>query len=213
MSNSNTDSNKNNNVYISRSLPIEIDDNQMSKVYIFKNKTTITTTKNPMTSIGNYRKSTGNKTIDLTTGECIEHRPPRSRRDNIASIKRSCGYLMKLVDNNFEGLPNEKHLTLTYSNHETDYQKVVHDFKCFMNRLRYTYGQLEYIRIVEVQQNKRLHLHVLVKSTTDTLFLDYSKVRAIWGHGRIRIENVPSNPNFSSYFCMQFLNIDESEES
>ena len=141
MSNNNSDNNRenNNSIYITKTSPTNIDDDSITKVIITNNKVELITVKNSISNINNYVKLPGNMSINLSTGKCINHRPPRSRKDNKASILRSCNSLRLITDCNFSGKPNEKHIVLTYAEPAV-YTQVNNDFKKFISRFRYKYG-------------------------------------------------------------------------
>ena len=176
-----------------------IDKDAMSTVYDTGNIVEVVTPKNPSTSVSNYRNLGNNQSVNIQTGEVFDHKPNAMKQKQ--NLNKSFAYLRRLVNCNIVGDPTELHLVLTYANDMYDAKKLKSDFKNFWLRFKYCFPSLSwlYISIFEPQVNGRWHIHVLLKSD-EPVYLDYNKVRELWGLGRVHISPVPFADNFGAYF-------------
>lgn len=199
-------------IIISRQPANDIEEHQMSKVYVTNHIIEVITAERKSHNLSNYRKLNGNGCVNMETGEWIEYQSnPRS--ENHKSMTRTFTELRRLINQNFIGSAAEKHLVLTYQSDMRDYHQANIDFKRFWSRFRYQYPYCEYIRIIEPQRTGRWHTHVLLKRNDNRpLHLDYEKVCSIWRLGRIHISNLPFSDNFGAYFSASFTDVDVFED-
>ena len=101
--------------------------------------------------------------MDTETGEAIPYKTSTARANNPNSLQKTFITLRRIINNNFTASDSERHVTLTYREHMTDYHQCVKDFKNFWLRFKRKYPSAEYIRVIEPQQSGRWHIHVLIK--------------------------------------------------
>jgi hypothetical protein len=127
--------------------------------------------------------------LDIATGEIREFNHSDNRQQNYNSLRQTFKKLRYLINNNFQGKPNELHVTLTYKENMTDPKRLYDDFKRFMTRLKRKYkgsSSIDYVSVVEPQERGAWHCHVLLRfNDLDKVFLSNKVVRDLWEQGRI----------------------------
>lgn len=144
--------------------------------------------------------------VVLSTGEIkMMNVSNGGRSDNIASVKRTMKNLRRLIAANFAGGNDQLWVTLTYAkninaSHSHDTQVVYRDFKVMMQRMRQTFGPLEYIAVLEPQASGRWHLHVLFKTKDGSeLFIPNKDMQKLWGKGFTKTKRLTEQDNVASY--------------
>ncbi|NMA67292.1 MAG: hypothetical protein GX957_13845 [Clostridiaceae bacterium] len=154
-------------------------------------------------NLGNFRKISRDKMIDLRTGEIIDCKVSDSRKDNIISLKKTISKLRDLINCNFFGANNELFITLTYRENMTDVKRLYKDFDKFYKKLKYRYKDIEfcYISVIEPQERGAWHVHLLLKALNmDKLFIDNdSVVSKLWGHGFTKTKRLEGVDNLGAY--------------
>lgn len=121
-----------------------------------------------------------------STSSSLKIKEYKSRVDN---INRSRKNLRRLVQSNEKRL--NKFLTLTFAENETDIKKANKKFEKFIKRLRYKFGDIQYIAVPEYQKRGAVHYHIIInlpyipKKKLDDL-------RKIWGNGWIDLQKCKS---------------------
>lgn len=148
------------------------------------------------------------------TGEVLEYKQSEHRGQNIAGLKRTFKHLRRLINTNFCGAPNEVFLTLTYAENMTDRDRLYRDFDRFMKQLRYHYGGMGYIAVVEPQGRGAWHLHVLLRlNEKDAAFLPHKEITAMWGHGFVWIRRLKGVDNIGAYLCAYLADLEVPEDA
>ena len=96
------------------------------------------------------------------TGEVKQCKHIKNRYQSKAQLSQSFKRLRELINTNVTNINNCRWLTLTYREYMTDTKQAYLDFDKFMKRLRYRYGNIEYINVCEPQGNGRWHFHCLI---------------------------------------------------
>lgn len=98
--------------------------------------------------------------IDCNTGEVIdtkEYNLNENRAQNISGLKHTMKSIRELLNNNFTGAQNELFVTLTYrfidDKPMNNVKKASKAFDIFVKRFRRKYPDLEYIAVLEPQEN------------------------------------------------------------
>jgi hypothetical protein len=81
-------------------------------------------------------------------------------------------------------------------------------------RLKRKYSDipLEYVSIAEPQERGAWHLHELWKRTDyNDLFIPYSDLVDLWGHGSIDVQRLEKSDNIGAYISAYLQNIPEDE--
>jgi hypothetical protein len=111
------------------------------------------------------------------------------REDN---IKRAVANVRRLVQCNQEDQKEKpKFLTLTYAENIQELSKTNPDFTLFTQRIRETYGDMQYIAVPEFQERGAVHYHALYFNLP--FMQDFkSEMARLWPHGSTKIEAVRS---------------------
>lgn len=148
------------------------------------------------------------------TGEILDYKHNEHRGQNLASLKRTFKKLRWLINNNFCGAPNELFLTLTYKENMTDRERLYRDFDRFLKQLRYRYGSIGYISVVEPQERGAWHLHVLVRlNGMDSAFIPHKELWNLWGHGFVFVRRLNKVDNIGAYLCAYLADLEVPADS
>lgn len=162
-------------------------------------------------NLSNYRKISGNKMVDLRTGEIIECKVSGSREDSLISLKKTITRLRDLINCNFFGDENELFITLTYRENMTDVKRLYKDFDRFYKKLKYRFKDIEfcYISVIEPQERGAWHVHLLLKALNkDCLFIDNdSVVSKLWGHGFTKTKRLKGVDNVGAYLSSYLTDV------
>src|SRR5690554_214651 len=112
----------------------------------------------------NYTKKIKGDIIEYVITKKIDNTPKKkNNKDNIKrldSLQRSSRNIRNIIDNNLE--LNDLILTLTFKENMTDYDTADKEFMKFIQRLKYKYGDFEYISVKELQERGAIHYHVIL---------------------------------------------------
>ena len=152
----------------------------MKKIYLMKNFIEIIESEKNIFGEGGYQKAK-----DLMQKEknyihqCIE------RRNNVR----------RLVCNNFT--PNDKFVTLTFSNNETDVKKCDLMFKNFIKRLKYKYKlkDFKYVAVIEFQKRGAVHYHMICNAS----YIPQRDIQNLWQHGFVWLNCIKNVDNLGAY--------------
>ena len=171
-----------------------------------------------------------NYEIDDITGEIktFEFNHADNRSENKESLRRTFKKLRDLINTNFVGGFNEKFVTLTYrqqgyyltedGNIEFQYKTPMRDSKKlytdvdkFMKRLRYHYkdiSKIEYINVVEPQNDGSWHCHILMKFIdVENIFLPYTVINDHWKQGWSDVRKVDNCDNIGAYLTAYLCDV------
>ena len=162
-------------------------------------------------NLRNFKKISGDKMVDLRTGEIIECKVSDSREDNIISLKKTVSKLRDLINCNFFGADNELFITLTYRENMTDVKRLYSDFDKFLKKLKYRFKDIEfcYISVIEPQERGAWHVHLLLKALDkDVLFIDNNSVISkLWGHGFTKTKRLRGVDNVGAYLSSYLTDV------
>lgn len=151
--------------------------------------------------------------LDKTNGEIKYYKKTETRNQNPSEVRKTFKALRRLINYNFCGGNNEKHITLTYGKLQKDYKQVNKDFRQWWRKIKKHFPSLEYICVIEYQASGSIHLHVLVKDIdNEDLPLDKTLLNETWRKGFSDITNIESNSNLGAYFSARFTDLDLKED-
>lgn len=151
--------------------------------------------------------------LDKTNGEIKYYKKTETRNQNPSEVRKTFKALRRLINYNFCGGNNEKHITLTYGKLQKDYKQVNKDFRQWWRKIKKHFPSLEYICVIEYQASGSIHLHVLVKDIdNEDLPLDKTLLNETWRKGFSDITNIESNSNLGTYFSARFTDLDLKED-
>lgn len=151
--------------------------------------------------------------LDKTTGEIKYYKKTETRNQNPSEVRKTFKALRRLINYNFCGGNNEKHITLTYGKLQKDYKQVNKDFRQWWRKIKKYFPSLEYICVIEYQASGSIHLHILVKDTeNEDLPLDKTLLNETWTKGFSEVTEIKNVSNLGAYFSARFTDIDLKEE-
>lgn len=165
--------------------------------------------------------------VELATGEIKEFKKSETRGDNFNSLRQTFKKMRYLINNNFTGAANELFLTLTYRGdlQTNDHKRVGDDYKKFMKRLKYEYGHIEAIRVLEPHASGNYHMHVLTRfEEHKSIFIPNNVDKAtgkainaplydIWGNGFVTIKGTSEIDNVGAYLTAYLTDIEITPEN
>ncbi|HEM4717851.1 TPA: replicative protein [Streptococcus suis] len=170
----------------------------------------------------NILKIDSDRYVVKSTGELKYYEHTETRSQSINSIKQTMKKLRYLINANFSGQTNELWSTLTFrdSNIAKRPQEIYKEFNKFIKRLNYKYKEkLDYIAILEphginssvISDWHGFHLHLLLKSSSSSLYIPYQEFEEIWGLGMCRIERLKNIDNIGAYLSAYLTNAELSD--
>ncbi|HFI0935869.1 TPA: replicative protein [Streptococcus suis] len=170
----------------------------------------------------NILKIDSDRYVVKSTGELKYYEHTETRSQSINSIKQTMKKLRYLINANFSGQTNELWSTLTFrdSNIAKQPQEIYKEFNKFIKRLKYKYKEkLDYIAILEphginssvISDWHGFHLHLLLKSSSSSLYIPYQEFEEIWGLGMCRIERLKNIDNIGAYLSAYLTNAELSD--
>lgn len=170
----------------------------------------------------NILKIDSDRYVVKSTGEIKYYEHTETRSQSINSIKQTMKKLRYLINANFSGQKNELWSTLTFrdSNIAKQPQEIYKEFNKFIKRLNYKYKEkLDYIAILEphginssvISDWHGFHLHLLLKSSSSSLYIPYQEFEEIWGLGMCRIERLKNIDNIGAYLSAYLTNAELSD--
>ena len=153
----------------------------------------------------------------ITDGEVFSVKQKEDPMRNRRSLKRIFKDLRQRIAHNFSGGLNELFVTLTYRGEEqtNDPKKIHTDFKKFWRTLsaRYSAADLSYISIVEPHASGKFHIHVLLLAKgVEHLYIPFTELEEIWGHGNAKVERLEDIDHMGAYFIAYFTNLELDDE-
>jgi len=150
--------------------------------------------------------------VILETGEIKECNHIQNRSENLNYMRQSFKKLRDLLNTNIVDVEKCKSVTLTYGENMMDSKKLKNDFKKFNMKLRYKYGNYDFITIAEPQGRGAWHLHVIMIFPVNAPYIPKKELQNIWGHGVVWVEKVPlKSDNLGAYFTAYIGNVEVDE--
>lgn len=111
---------------------------------------------------------------------------------SISGIRHSMKKVSDYIRNNFNGGKNEIFVTLTYSDSMNDMEQLKKDFDYFWKRLTRQMQDLEYLYVVEIQEERNsLHIHALIKDTMhQKLYIPFEELSRLWNKGYVWVSKI-----------------------
>lgn len=155
--------------------------------------------------------------VELSSGEIKEFKHIENRKGSLDSLRKTFKKLRYLINNNFQGKPNELHCTLTYAENMTDTNRLYDDFRKFMQRLKYKYkdiSSIDYISVIEPQGRGAWHCHVLLRfNDMDRVYIENNVLAELWGHGFVTIRSLKDVDNIGAYLSAYLTDIELDDEN
>lgn len=170
----------------------EIADDEIVKMteYVESKKLKVVNTKNTKNHIKNYKRLNKDEYYDKAEKKVKKYKKSDVR--SISGISQSMKKVGDYVMNNFNGGNNEKFVTFTYENPMNDMEQLKKDYDYFWKRLKMQMQDLEYLYVVEMQEERKsLHIHALIKDTKHSeLHIPFEELTRLWNKGYVWISRI-----------------------
>ena len=170
----------------------EIADDEIVKMteYVESKKLKIVNTSNTKNHIKNYKRLNKDEYYDKAEKKVKKYKKSDVRP--ISGISQSMKKVGDYVMNNFNGGNNEKFVTFTYENPMNDMEQLKKDYDYFWKRLKMQMQDLEYLYVVEMQEERKsLHIHALIKDTKHSeLHIPFQELTRLWNKGYVWISRI-----------------------
>lgn len=164
-------------------------------------------------SLSRFVRLSSTEYLDKATGEVKNYKKTENRQQNPNELRKTFKALRRLINHNFCGGNNEKHITLTYGKLQTDYKQVNIDFRHWWRIIKKHFPSLEYICVTEYQASGSIHLHILVKDIdNEDLPLEQTLLNETWKHGFSKVTKIKNVTNLGAYFSARFTDLDLNED-
>lgn len=169
-----------------------------------------------MNHVAHIKKISKDEYVDLKTGEVKEFIHSENRKQNYNSLRQTFKKLRYLINNNFQGKPNELHIILTYAENMTDTKRLYSDFKRFMTRLKrkHTNTTIDYLSVVEPQARGAWHYHLLIRfNDLEKVYIPNSELFDLWEQGFVKILSLKDVDNIGAYLSAYLADVELTEET
>lgn len=152
--------------------------------------------------------------ISEGTGEIHEVEHGTSRVSDVKSVRRTFRKLRALINNNCTEPANLRWITLTYKENMTSTRRLYDDFRKFMQRFRYRYGDCEYIVVAEPQERGAWHMHLIAIFPGKAPYIPKQELYECWSFGFVNCKAVKSVDNIGAYLSAYVTNleVDDGEQ-
>ena len=148
---------------------------------------------------------------DNRTGEVFEVQHKDSRIQDPKSVRASMCRLRQVINANTVTPRNCKWVTLTYAENMTDPERLYIDFKNFMKRFRYAYGECEYIIAIEPQERGAWHAHSLFIFSQKAPYVPNDRMAELWGHGWTKTRKLTNSMNVGLYLTTYLTDLEVTD--
>ena len=135
--------------------------------------------------------------------EWIHEKEDRTEERRKQTLREARNKTRRLALRNFG--QGDSFITLTYAENMQDIAKADDDFKKFMKRFRYKYGDLKYIAVREFQKRGAIHYHMICNWSEEFENEEHLKEveryfgEELWGHGFVDIKVLDGIDNVGAY--------------
>lgn len=154
------------------------------------------------------RKLNANEYVNLATGEVKEYMHTENRAQSKNELRKTFKRIRDVINCNVDKPYKCRWVTITYAENMTDTGRLYKDVEKFIKRLRYQYGQFEYINIAEPQGRGAWHVHSILIFPTRAPFIDNKDMSSIWGYGTTDTQKLEDNDNLGAYLSAYLGDID-----
>lgn len=170
----------------------KIDDDSMVKMteYNGEKKLKITETLNTQNNFVNIKRLDKDRYYNKIENKIKLYNKSEVR--SINGIRHSMKKVSDYIRNNFNGGRNEIFVTLTYSDSMSDMEQLKKDYDYFWKQLTRQMPDLEYLYVVEMQEERNsLHIHALIKDTIHSeLHIPFEELSRLWNKGYVWVTRI-----------------------
>lgn len=147
------------------------------------------------------KKISKDEYVLLGTGEIKEFNKIENRSQDKESLRKTFKNIRQLINTNFVGNNNELCFTITYKENIVDPKILYKDFDKFMKKLKYKYGDIDYISVVEPQNRGAWHCHILLRfNDLRKAYIPNKTISEMWGKGFVKVKAIKKDiDNLGAY--------------
>ena len=149
----------------------------------------------------------------MSTGEVFECNHIENRADNKAQVSQSLKRLRDYINSNVIDVSCCKWITLTYAENMTDTKRLYNDFKKFVMRFKYKYGNFEYIVAMEPQARGAWHCHCIIIFNKKAPFIPNNIIEKLWQHGFTKTNKLDNIDNIGAYLTAYLGDMELTQEN
>lgn len=162
------------------------------------------------------KKISKNEYVVTATGEVLEYKNrSENRSQDKESLRRTFKKIRQLINTNFIGNTNELCFTITYKENITDPKILYKDFDKFMKKLKYKYGNVDYINVVEPQRRGAWHCHILLKfNDLKKAYIPNKEICEMWGKGFVKVKAIKKDiDNLGAYLSAYLGDVEIGDDN
>lgn len=162
------------------------------------------------------KKISKNEYMVVATGEILEYKNrSENRSQDKESLRKTFKKLRELINTNFVGNRNELCFTITYKENVRDPKVLYKDFDKFMKKLKYRYGSVDYINVVEPQERGAWHCHILLRfNYLKKAYIPNKEISEMWGKGFVKVKAMKKDiDNLGAYLSAYLGDIEITDSN
>ncbi len=179
--------------------------NSITRIKKMGNITELMQSKNKLNDKIYIKKMSENRYVDLRDGEIHQCENIDNRSENKNSVRQSLGRLRDYINTNVTDIEKCKWVTLTYKENMTDTKQLYKDFEKFHKRLKYKFGDYEYINTCEPQGRGAWHCHILLIFKDKAPYIKNDDMCQIWGQGYTKTKKLSGDINNLGAYLTAYL--------
>lgn len=161
------------------------------------------------------KKINADQYVLLQTGEIKEFNKIENRSQDKESLRKTFKHIRELINTNFIGSNNELCFTITYKENVTDPKVLYNDFKKFMKKLKYHFGKIDYINVVEPQGRGAWHCHILlIFRDYEKIYIPNKRIAELWGYGFVSVKAIKKDiDNLGAYLSAYLGDVEINDDN
>lgn len=154
--------------------------------------------KEPLLWISEWEEELSNRTLEerLNSAQTYEDflriSTEKSRR-HAANVSRTRNMVRRLALANFDS--GSKFVTFTFADNIQSIPEANREWKKFIQRLRYRYGDFKYMAVLEFQKRGAVHYHMI----SDLPYIPKKALSDLWGQGFLKVNRIKHVDNVGAY--------------
>lgn len=148
------------------------------------------------------KRQTDDLDDDLLREEHVSSDEKQKENDRVSKWN-----FIRVINSNFNAM--DKFVTLTFAENVTDLDEAHKQFKQFIQRMRYRYGDFKYGVAIEFQKRGAVHYHMV----SDLTYVPNKELKQIWRQGFVRINAIKHVDNVGAYLSKYMTKESEGRDN
>lgn len=133
------------------------------------------------------------------TAKPERHKDTRKEEYKVRRGTRALNTIRRIALLNFS--QNDKFLTLTFKENETDIEIANKELDKFIKKLRRRHSELKYISAIQFQKRGAIHYHLLINLP----YVEQKELLELWGNGFVDIRKLKNVDNVGAYISRYII--------